>query len=276
MPPAVVPQVAVATAVAEETRWWQLDNSVSAVSFGFMATAILVSMFLAMAILEHFLRPPAHMLGHALPRGIRRRLRFFLGRGGERVDAPGSNLEAARKLQGHAPLENLKIMRSSMRFESVDPVSHQVKVCEFVSARILIFHKRMPPEAMDRLLEKDKVPNPCSYGENARRKPHTPSAIVIGGGFAGLAAADALRNASFQVILLESRDRIGGRVHIDYSFGFPVDLSSDQKMQDVATPVRFSDGSRQGLTMEKSTVVVSVPIVVMVETAEIDYSSSFS
>jgi NAD(P)H-nitrite reductase large subunit len=38
-----------------------------------------------------------------------------------------------------------------------------------------------------------------SYGENARRKPHTPSAIVIGGGFAGLAAADALRNASFQV-----------------------------------------------------------------------------
>lgn len=39
-----------------------------------------------------------------------------------------------------------------------------------------------------------------SYGENARRKPHTPSAIVIGGGFAGLAAADALRNASFQVI----------------------------------------------------------------------------
>ena len=39
-----------------------------------------------------------------------------------------------------------------------------------------------------------------SYGENVRRKSHTPSAIVIGGGFAGLAAADALRNASFQVL----------------------------------------------------------------------------
>jgi NAD(P)H-nitrite reductase large subunit len=38
-----------------------------------------------------------------------------------------------------------------------------------------------------------------SFGENGRRKPHTPTAIVIGGGFAGLAAADALRNASFQV-----------------------------------------------------------------------------
>ncbi|KAL5658994.1 hypothetical protein ACJX0J_032161, partial [Zea mays] len=39
----------------------------------------------------------------------------------------------------------------------VDPLSHQVKVCEFGSARILIFHKRMSPEAMDRLLEKDKI-----------------------------------------------------------------------------------------------------------------------
>lgn len=31
---------------------------------------------------------------------------------------------------------------------------------------------------------------------------------------------------AFQVILLESRDRIGGRVHTDYSFGFPVDLGA--------------------------------------------------
>lgn len=40
-----------------------------------------------------------------------------------------------------------------------------------------------------------------SYDQNVGRKSHTPSAIVIGGGFAGLAAADALRNASFQVLL---------------------------------------------------------------------------
>ena len=31
---------------------------------------------------------------------------------------------------------------------------------------------------------------------------------------------------SFQVTVLESRDRIGGRVHTDYSFGFPVDLGA--------------------------------------------------
>jgi hypothetical protein len=100
-----------AAAAAEEMRWRQLDSGVSAVSFGFVATAILVSMFLAMAILEHFLRPPAHAPGHgnghAPPRGILRRLRLFLGRGGERGAGPGADLEASRKLQGHAPLEVL-------------------------------------------------------------------------------------------------------------------------------------------------------------------------
>ncbi|XP_022883777.1 probable polyamine oxidase 2 [Olea europaea var. sylvestris] len=54
----------------------------------------------------------------------------------------------------------------------------------------------------------------------------SPSVIVIGSGFAGIAAARALHDAMFQVIVLESRDRIGGRVHTDYSFGFPVDLGA--------------------------------------------------
>lgn len=36
------------------------DDSVNAVSFGFVATAILISMFLVMAIFERFLRPPGN------------------------------------------------------------------------------------------------------------------------------------------------------------------------------------------------------------------------
>ncbi|KAG6534899.1 hypothetical protein ZIOFF_008805 [Zingiber officinale] len=32
--------------------------------------------------------------------------------------------------------------------------------------------------------------------------------------------------ASIKVVLLESRDRIGGRVHTNYSFGFPVDMGA--------------------------------------------------
>nr|GEX98858.1 probable polyamine oxidase 2 [Tanacetum cinerariifolium] len=54
----------------------------------------------------------------------------------------------------------------------------------------------------------------------------SPSVIVIGSGFAGISAARALHDASFQVTVLESRNRVGGRVCTDYSFGFPVDLGA--------------------------------------------------
>nr|WNT94116.1 hypothetical protein [Paeonia lactiflora] len=53
-----------------------------------------------------------------------------------------------------------------------------------------------------------------------------PSVIVIGGGISGVAAARILCNASFKVLLLESRDRLGGRIHTDYSFGCPVDMGA--------------------------------------------------
>lgn len=45
-----------------EERWRHFDNSVNAVSFGFVATAILISMFLVMAIFERFLRPRSPLL----------------------------------------------------------------------------------------------------------------------------------------------------------------------------------------------------------------------
>lgn len=40
----------------DDDHWRSFDNSVNAVSFGFVATAILISMFLIMAIFERFLR----------------------------------------------------------------------------------------------------------------------------------------------------------------------------------------------------------------------------
>lgn len=65
------------------------------------------------------------------------------------------------------------------------------------------------------------------YSNNADKgQARSPSVIVIGGGMAGVSAARALHDASFKVVLLESQDRVGGRVHTDYSFGFPVDLGA--------------------------------------------------
>ncbi|GLT86940.1 hypothetical protein SLE2022_050470 [Rubroshorea leprosula] len=52
VPPTVAP-----LNLQREEQWRHFDNSVNAVSFGFVATAILISMFLVMAIFERLLRP---------------------------------------------------------------------------------------------------------------------------------------------------------------------------------------------------------------------------
>ncbi|XP_057977229.1 uncharacterized protein LOC131164222 [Malania oleifera] len=45
------------TGVYQEAPWKNLGTSMNAISFGFVATAILISMFLLMAIFEHLFRP---------------------------------------------------------------------------------------------------------------------------------------------------------------------------------------------------------------------------
>ncbi|WP_108666505.1 flavin monoamine oxidase family protein [Euzebya rosea] len=52
------------------------------------------------------------------------------------------------------------------------------------------------------------------------------SVVVIGAGAAGLAAAATLVEEDIDVVVLEARDRIGGRVWTDRSLGFPVDLGA--------------------------------------------------
>src|SRR5262245_12348192 len=54
--------------------------------------------------------------------------------------------------------------------------------------------------------------------------PARESVLVIGAGVAGLAAARTLAQRGNDVLVLEGRDRIGGRVHTDRSLGFAVDL----------------------------------------------------
>lgn len=52
--------------------------------------------------------------------------------------------------------------------------------------------------------------------------------IVIGAGVAGLAAAQELKKAKFDVTVLEARSRIGGRVWTDHEFvNFPLELGAE-------------------------------------------------
>ncbi|MGH8164453.1 MAG: FAD-dependent oxidoreductase, partial [Rhodanobacteraceae bacterium] len=50
--------------------------------------------------------------------------------------------------------------------------------------------------------------------------------IVIGAGIAGLAAAQTLSRAGSKVVVLEARDRVGGRIFTDRSFGASVELGA--------------------------------------------------
>lgn len=57
----------------------------------------------------------------------------------------------------------------------------------------------------------------AGFGQDARRR--SGRALVIGAGIAGLAAARRLRKAGMDVIVLEARERIGGRIDTRDHFG---------------------------------------------------------
>jgi len=50
--------------------------------------------------------------------------------------------------------------------------------------------------------------------------------VVVGAGVAGLTAARALHRHGYEVVVVEARDRIGGRVFTDTQLGLPLDLGA--------------------------------------------------
>lgn len=74
---------------------------------------------------------------------------------------------------------------------------------------------------------KDSISGVFASSLSIKKKSTKPCVIVIGSGISGISAAHVLNNSTdFEVVLLESRDRIGGRIHTDYSFGCPVDMGA--------------------------------------------------
>ena len=63
------------------------------------------------------------------------------------------------------------------------------------------------------------APAPASTERNA-------DVLVIGAGIAGLRAAEVLVSNGRRVIVLEARDRLGGRIYTDRSWGVPVELGA--------------------------------------------------
>lgn len=61
--------------------------------------------------------------------------------------------------------------------------------------------------------------------------------IVVGAGWAGLTAANALRNAGIEHVVLEGRDRIGGRAHTIDLGGIPVDLGCSWIHDPIGNPL---------------------------------------
>ena len=53
------------------------------------------------------------------------------------------------------------------------------------------------------------------------------STLIIGGGIAGLAAARELASKGVAVVLLEAKDRCGGRIHTMRRRDFPVELGAE-------------------------------------------------
>lgn len=80
------------------------------------------------------------------------------------------------------------------------------------------------PEETEEPEELEETEEPMET--NTPEGPREADVIVIGAGMAGLAAATQLIKDGHSVILLEGRERIGGRTWTDHTLGVPVDMGA--------------------------------------------------
>lgn len=61
--------------------------------------------------------------------------------------------------------------------------------------------------------------------------------IIVGAGIAGIAAANELKKAGIDSLILEARDRFGGRICIDHSFGIPIGRGASWEHGMIQNPI---------------------------------------
>jgi len=88
-------------------HWRHFDNSMNAVSFGFVTTAILISMFLVIAIFERFLRP-----------------RSLSSSAGANGSSSPNNLEAQVVFQGKLDFPSPKVLSLSLSLSLTHTHTH--------------------------------------------------------------------------------------------------------------------------------------------------------
>ncbi len=87
------------------------------------------------------------------------------------------------------------------------------------------------------------IPPPAAGGDPER-------VIVIGAGWAGLTAANALRNAGVDVVVLEARRRLGGRAWTRRVGGHPIDLGCSWIHDPIGNPMaKFAAQAGIGTTL---------------------------
>ena len=90
-------------------------------------------------------------------------------------------------------------------------------------------------------------------GAGRTTSPETARVIIVGAGFAGLGCARALKQAGIPFLLLESKDRVGGRARTEY------DLLAGKPIEGGAMMVHGSDASVLGWIQEFGLTTKKVP-----------------
>src|SRR6476469_6059989 len=75
----------------------------------------------------------------------------------------------------------------------------------------------------------------------------TADVLVLGAGVAGLAAAQELSQAGLRVIVLEARDRVGGRIFTQHVPGYPLPIELGAEFIHGRPPASFALVEQAGL-----------------------------